>query len=54
MLRNNLKGLNKPYQIDIKKIEDAGIQLDRRGETLTLAEFAALANLIEANHDGPL
>jgi len=54
MLRNNLKGLNKPYQIDIKKIEDAGIQLDRRGETLTLAEFAAIANLIEANHDGPL
>ncbi len=51
MLRNNLKGLNKPYQIDIKKIEAAGIPLDRRGETLTLAEFAALANLIEANHD---
>lgn len=51
MLRNNLKGLNKSYQIDIKKVEDAGIQLDRRGETLTLEEFAALANLIEANHD---
>ncbi len=51
MLRNNLKGLNKPYQIDIKKIEAAGIQLDRRGETLNLEEFAALANLIEANHD---
>jgi len=51
MLRNNLKGLNKPYQIDIKKIEDAGIQLDRRGETLTLEEFAVLSNLIEANHD---
>jgi 16S rRNA (adenine1518-N6/adenine1519-N6)-dimethyltransferase len=51
MLRNNLKGLNKPYQIDVKKIEDAGIQLDRRGETLTLEEFATLANLIEANHD---
>jgi len=50
MLRNNLKGLNKPYQIDIKIIEDAGICLDRRGETLTLEEFAALANLIEAHH----
>ena len=51
MLRNNLKSLNQPYQIDIKKIEDAGIRLDRRGETLTLEEFATLANLIEANHD---
>ena len=51
MLRNNLKGLNKPYQIDLKKIEDAGIKLDRRGETLNLEEFAALANLIEENHD---
>lgn len=51
MLRNNLKGLNKPYQMDAKKIEAAGIQLDRRGETLTLEEFAALSNLIEANHD---
>jgi len=51
MLRNNLKGLNKPYQMDIKKIEDAGIQLDRRGETLTLKEFATLSNLIETNHD---
>lgn len=50
MLRNNLKGLNKPYQIDIKIIEDAGIQLDRRGETLSLEEFAALANLIETHH----
>ena len=51
MLRNNLKGLNKPYQMDAKKIEAAGIQLDRRGETLTLEEFATLSNLIEANHD---
>jgi 16S rRNA (adenine1518-N6/adenine1519-N6)-dimethyltransferase len=51
MLRNNLKSLNKPYQMDIKKIEDAGIQLDRRGETLTLEEFATLSNLIEENHD---
>ncbi len=51
MLRNNLKGLNKPYHMDIKKIEAAGIQLDRRGETLTLEEFATLSNLIEANHD---
>ena len=51
MLRNNLKGLNKPYQIDNQIIEDAGIKLDRRGETLTLEEFAALANLIEAHHE---
>jgi len=51
MLRNNLKGLSKPYQMDIKKIEDAGIQLDRRGETLTLQEFATLSNLIETSHD---
>ena len=51
MLRNNLKGLNKPYHMDAKKIEAAGIQLDRRGETLTLEEFATLSNLIEANHD---
>lgn len=50
MLRNNLKGLNPPYKIDLKTIEAAGFQLDRRGETLTLAEFAALANLIEAHH----
>ena len=32
-------------------IEAAGIQLDRRGETLTLEEFAVLSNLIEANHE---
>ena len=51
MLRNNLKGLSKPYQMDIKRIEDAGIQLDRRGETLTLQEFATLSNLIETSHD---
>ncbi len=51
MLRNNFRVVNKPYEINIKKIEAAGIQLDRRGETLTLEEFAALSNLIEANHD---
>ncbi len=51
MLRNNLKGLGKSYHLDVKKIEGAGIQLDRRGETLNLEEFAVLANLIEANHD---
>ncbi|NIQ04040.1 MAG: ribosomal RNA small subunit methyltransferase A [Nitrospinaceae bacterium] len=51
MLRNNLKGLNKPYHMDIQKIEAAGIRLDRRGETLSLQEFATLANLIETRND---
>ena len=48
MLRNNLKELDKHFHVDFGKIEQAGIDPSRRGETLSLQEFAALSNLMEA------
>lgn len=45
-LRNNFKGLNKYLDVDVQRIEASGIDLNRRGETLSLEDFAALANLM--------
>jgi len=45
-LRNNLKGLNKHFKMDLKLIENSGIDLSRRGETLSLEDFATLANAV--------
>ncbi len=52
-LKNNLKTMNKHYKLDLNKIEREGIDLSRRGETLTLQDFANLSNLIAQNHDEP-
>jgi len=45
-LRNNLKGLNKHFKMDLQQIESSGIDLSRRGETLSLEDFATLANAV--------
>ena len=47
MLRNNLKELGKHFHVDFGKMEQAGIDPSRRGETLSLEEFATLSNMIE-------
>ena len=52
MLKNNLRTLQKLYPLDFQKIEDAGINLSRRGETLSLEDFASISNLLATNHDG--
>ena len=51
MLKNNLRNLQKQFPLDFKKIEDAGINLSRRGETLSLEDFALISNLLPSNHD---
>jgi 16S rRNA (adenine1518-N6/adenine1519-N6)-dimethyltransferase len=45
-LRNNLKGLNKHFKMDLQHLENSGIDLSRRGETLSLEDFATLANAV--------
>jgi len=50
-LKNNLKGLNRQFEVDLSKIEQAGIDPTRRAEQLTLGEFAAIANTLEPRHD---
>ena len=51
MLRNNLKGWQNPFQIKNGKPELAGISLNRRAETLSLEDFAALSNHIHTRND---
>ena len=51
MLKNNLRTLQKQFPLDFQKIEDAGINLSRRGETLSLEDFASISNLLPSNHD---
>ena len=51
MLRNNLKAWESQFHTDQNKIRLAGIDLSRRGETLSLADFAAISNSIEFTHD---
>ena len=46
MLKNNLKGWKNLFHKKNGKIELAGIDLSRRGETLSLEDFAILANHI--------
>ncbi|MCF8719613.1 16S rRNA (adenine(1518)-N(6)/adenine(1519)-N(6))-dimethyltransferase RsmA [Nitrospina gracilis] len=48
MLKNNLKSLAKHFDFTWQGIEDAGIDPARRGETLSLEEFATLSNLMES------
>lgn len=48
MLKNNLKSLCKYFDFTWQGIEDAGIDTARRGETLSLEEFATLSNLMES------
>jgi 16S rRNA (adenine1518-N6/adenine1519-N6)-dimethyltransferase len=51
MLKNNLKDWGNQFQTDQDKLLLAGIDLSRRGETLSLEDFAAIANTIQPTHD---
>lgn len=51
MLKNNLKGLNRHFDVDWDRMENAGIDLSRRGETLSLDEFATLANILDTKKE---
>ena len=51
MLKNNLTGWKNLFQNQNKKTELAGIDLNRRGETLSLEEFASLSNYIYSCND---
>ena len=51
MLKNNLKAWGNQFQVDQDKLLLAGIDLTRRGETLSLEDFAALANAIQPTND---
>ena len=51
MLKNNLKGWKNLFHKKNGKIELAGIDLSRRGETLSLEDFAILANHIHTCND---
>jgi 16S rRNA (adenine1518-N6/adenine1519-N6)-dimethyltransferase len=51
MLKNNLIDWQNQFQQDNGKMSLAGIDLSRRGETLSLADFATLSNFIHTHHD---
>ena len=51
MLKNNLTGWENLFQNQNKKTELAGIDLNRRGETLSLEDFASLSNYIYSCND---
>ncbi len=51
MLKNNLKGWGNLFQKQNGKTELAGIDLSRRGETLSLEDFATLSNFIHSCND---
>ena len=51
MLKNNLKDWQNQFQHENGQMRLAGIDLSRRGETLSLADFATLANFIHTHHD---
>jgi len=51
MLKNNLKVWQKLFQKQNGKTKLAGIDLDRRGETLSLEDFANLSNYIHIYND---
>ncbi len=50
MLKNNLSMWKNLFQIEHDKMNIAGIDLSRRGESLSLQEFAVIANHIQAGH----
>jgi len=51
MLKNNLRGWKGAFENENGKPHLAGINLTRRGETLSLADFAALANHLPESDD---
>jgi len=51
ILKNNLIGWKSLYQKRNDKTELAGINLNRRAETLSIEEFAILSNYINSNGD---
>lgn len=51
MLKNNLTGWENLFQSNNGKTELAGINLSRRGETLTVEDFAILSNYIYSLND---
>ena len=51
MLKNNLKVWENQFQQDNGKIRLAGIDLSRRGETLSMQDFATLSNYLHTHHD---
>ncbi|GJL79460.1 MAG: ribosomal RNA small subunit methyltransferase A [Nitrospinaceae bacterium] len=51
MLKNNLKVWENRFQQDNNIIRLAGIDLSRRGETLSMQDFATLSNYLHAHHD---
>ena len=51
MLKNNLTEWDNLFQNLNGKIELAGIDLNRRGETLSIEDFARLSNYIYACND---
>ena len=51
MLKNNLKGWENRFLKENGKIHMAGIDLSRRGETLSLEDFATLSNFVHPHHE---
>ena len=51
MLKNNLKDWQNKFQQANNQSHLAGIDLSRRGETLSLEDFATLSNFIHTHHD---
>ena len=51
MLKNNLKDWQNQSQQENNHTHLAGIDLARRGETLSLEDFATLSNFIHTHHD---
>ncbi len=51
MLKNNLKDWQDQFQLESDPVHLAGIDLSRRGETLSLEDFATLSNFIHTHHD---
>lgn len=51
MLKNNLKDWQNQFQLENDQMRLAGIDLSRRGETLSLEDFATLSNHIHSYHD---
>jgi 16S rRNA (adenine1518-N6/adenine1519-N6)-dimethyltransferase len=51
MLKNNFKSWENNFRTESDKIHWAGIDLSRRGETLSLKDFATLANHVHERND---
>ncbi|OGW21965.1 MAG: ribosomal RNA small subunit methyltransferase A [Nitrospinae bacterium RIFCSPLOWO2_12_FULL_47_7] len=51
MLKNNLKEWRDQFHVEQNKVLLAGIDLTRRGETLSLEDFATIANAVQPAND---